>query len=103
MNPTEPTVEQATAYFRNMAKGKPVPIAPGRSNGLGVVHAPTTYHVTTPTNQTLAQAQEAVERKKVIRGPGNGKNTKKDIKGLAKPAKKKKNTRKNEYLTPGLE
>ena len=105
MNPTEPTVEQATAYFRDMVDGKSVTIAPGRSKGLGVVHTPASYPVTTPTDQALAQAREVVERRKVIRGPGYGKETKKALRGPTIPSKRKKKnpTKETDYSMPGLE
>ena len=100
MNPREPTAEQATAYFRDMAKGKYVPIALEHSKGLGGVHTPSIYHVTTPTDQTLARAREAVEKQKVIRGPEDERPIKKVKRG---PVKKTKKPRSNEYSMPGLE
>ena len=90
-----PTVEQAVAYFKDMANGKSVPIAPGRSKGLGASYTTPVYHTRynqVPTNQALAQAHETVERQKVIRGHEGGHQKSK--------AKKKKP---NDYQTPGLD
>ncbi len=96
MNPVEPTVDQATSYFKAMADGKSVPIAPENSKGLGVARAPFMYHVTTPTNQVIAQARETVKREKVIRGLEREPQAKKS----KQPQKKKKST---QYLMPGLD
>ncbi len=100
-----PTTEQAIIYFGDMANGKPVPTTPGRKKGLGVVQTP--YHVTTPTDQALARAYEAVERQKVIRGLNEAKEV---IKGPAKSRKRKlaasgqgsKKPKADKYSTPGL-
>ena len=98
MNPVEPTVDQATSYFKAMADGKSVPITPENSRGLGVVRSPPMYHVTTPTNQVLAQARETLKREKVIRGFEGESQAKKS----KLPQKKKKKTTRD-YLMPGLE
>jgi len=108
MNLTEPSTEQAIAYFRDMANGKAVSTASERPKGAA------TYHVTTPADQVLAQAYEAVERQKVIRGPQDGQQSKEVIKGLtakgpvqlrktlkaATPGKRVKKL--EEYPMPGL-
>jgi len=101
MNPTEPTVEQATAYFKDMANGESVPIAPELSKGLGMVRTPTIYHVITPTNQTLAQARETIKRQKVIRGTVDERPIKKVKREALQPQKKKKKS--ENYLMPGLD
>ena len=105
MNPIEPTVDQATAYFTDMANGKSVAIAPEHSIGLGVVRtSPPTYHVITPTNQALAQAREAVKRQKVIRGPEDASSAKKVKRETVKSQKKKSGQEISEdYLMPGLD
>lgn len=104
MNPKEPTVDQSTVYFRDMANGKSVALAPEHSVGLGVVHTPPTYHVITPTKQALAQAREAVMRQKVIRRPEDAPSAKKVKRETEKPQKKKSKKERSEvYLMPGLD
>ena len=105
MKPTKPTVDQATAYFRDMANGKSVPIAPEISKGLGVVRTPSIYHVITPTDQALARARETVKRQKVTRGPKDEPSIKKVKREPVKPQKKKISGKhkSEDYLMPGLD
>lgn len=72
MNPEEPTLAAAVAYFVDIAKGKTA--SSYGQTGLGAVRQPTTYHVippvklVTPTAQAVAQAKDILGEQKVIKG-----------------------------------
>ena len=104
IEPEEPTVAAAVTYFVDMAKGKIAPSKPNGRTGLGVVHRPSTYHVipnikqVTPTAQALAQAEDRLDRSKVIRGQPTSR------KRNAQPRSAgQKRIRKADYQTPGLD
>ena len=104
VNPEEPTVAAAVAYFLDMAKGKNTSSRPNGHVGLGAIRHPSTYHVipnvqlVTPSAQALAQAKDSIGIPKAIRGEP------KQVKRSAAPrsysGKRKKS---EEYFMPGLD
>ena len=105
IQPEEPTVDAAVAYFVNMAKGKTAPTKQNGRNGLGAVRYPTTQHMipkvelVTPTAQALDRAKDRLSREKVIRGQAKPRKRKAD--DFISSRKSRKNT--DQYLMPGLD
>lgn len=101
MNPEEPTLAAAVAYFTDMAKGKTTASRKYSQNGLGAAKYPSTYRVipnikfVTPSAQALAQAKDSLDREEVIRG--KPKPRKRHMQAPSGQRKKSKG-----YLTPGL-
>lgn len=110
VEPEEPTVAAAVAYFVDMAKGKTAPSKHNGRTGLGAVQQPATYHVipniklVTPTAQAVARAKDRLVEQEVIRGwPASRKRN--AHRGLlsAGQKKKKKQNYIDDYQTPGLD
>lgn len=108
VEPEEPTVAAAVAYFVDMAKGKTAPSKHNGRNGLGAVRQPSTYHVitdikqVTPTAQVVAQAKDRLDRAKVIRGwsASRKRNARGESPSAGQKSKKKKS---DSYQTPALD